>query len=175
MVFVQTAIESSLALWSYSYLTLAAGVTPLLAGLTASGFWLMMFAGRVGLGAAAKRIGTWTAISLAAAGLLVAGVLVALGLTSPAVAVAGVLLFGAACGPLYPLLVLTTAERTTPAGIDRLVALQAAASSIGAATMPAVVGVAMTSSPANFALVVPAAAGVAAALYLALGLIRRSQ
>ena len=174
-VVLQTAIESSIALWAFSFLTLAADVPQTVAGLTVSGFWLTMFASRVAVGAAAERIGTWTVIGLSAIGLVAAGALTAAGTLVPTAAVAGVLLFGVAAGPVYPLLVLTTRERTTPDGVERLVARQSAASSIGAASLPALVGLAMTASPATYALVLPAAAVVAALLLLTLRVMRRQR
>jgi len=172
-VVLQTAIESSIALWAFSFLTLAADVPQTVAGLTVSGFWLTMFASRVAVGTAAERIGTWTVIGLSAIGLVAAGALTAAGTLVPTAAVAGVLLFGLTAGPVYPLLVLTTRERTTPDGIERLVALQSAASSVGAASLPALVGLAMTASPATYAVVLPAAAVVAALLLLTLRVMRR--
>lgn len=49
-------------------------------------------------------------------------------------------LFGIAAGPMYPLLILTTIDRTTPTSVERLVAAQSAASAVGAATLPALFG-----------------------------------
>ncbi len=69
---------------------------------------------------------------------------------------------------MYPLLILTAADRTTPSGIDRLVAAQAAASAVGAATLPLLFGLAMNTSPSAFAPIMAAAAAVAALLQLAL-------
>ena len=112
---------------------------------------------------------------LGVVGLVAAGALTAAGTLVPTAAVAGVLLFGLTARPVYPLLVLTTRERTTPDGIERLVALQSAASSVGAASLPALVGLAMTASPATYAVVLPAAAVVAALLLLALRVMRRQR
>ena len=72
-VVVQTGIESSAALWAYSFLTLSAGVSAGVAGITISGFWLMMFVSRVLLGSLAEKIGSWATMGVAALGLLVAG------------------------------------------------------------------------------------------------------
>ncbi len=167
-VVVQTGIESSAALWAYSFLTLSAGVSAGVAGITISGFWLMMFVSRVLLGSLAEKIGSWATMGVAALGLLVAGGMTLLGTTSATAALVGVLLFGIAAGPMYPLLILTAADRTTPSGIDRLVAAQAAASAVGAATLPLLFGLAMNTSPSAFAPIMAAAAAVAALLQLAL-------
>lgn len=167
-VVVQTGIESSVALWAYSFLTLGSGISAGMAGAAISGFWLMMFVSRVVLGSFAERLGSWATMGAGAIGLIVAAVLTFLGGAAPGSAIAGVLVFGLAAGPMYPLLVLTTRERTTLGGLDRLVALQAAASAVGAATLPPLFGFAMSASPSSFAPIMLAAALTAAALHLAL-------
>ena len=62
-VAVQTGIESAVALWAFTFLTLGQGVDPVAAGLLASGYWLVMFAGRVVLGSLAERVGAWPVLS----------------------------------------------------------------------------------------------------------------
>lgn len=171
-VVVQTGIESSVALWAYSFLTLGVGISAGIGGLTVSGFWLMMFVSRVVLGSFAERLGSWPTMGAGAIGLVVAVVLTVVGVSVPAAAVAGVLMFGLAAGPMYPLLVLTTRERATSGGLDRLVAVQAAASAVGAATLPPLFGLAMSASPGTFAPIMLVAAATAAALHLVLRLSR---
>ena len=78
----------------------------------------------------------------------------------------GILGFGLAAGPLYPLLILTTPERTEPSGVDRLVAAQSAASGIGAAALPFTLGLAMNISSAMFAPIIALAAAAAGLLHL---------
>lgn len=167
-VVVQTGIESSVALWAYSFLTLGAGVSDGIAGLTVSGFWLTMFVSRVVLGSFAERLGSRPTMGAGAIGLVVAAALTAVGVSASAAAIAGVLVFGLAAGPMYPLLVLTTRDRTTSSGVERLVAVQAAASAVGAATLPPLFGLAMSASPGSFAPIMLAATATAAALHLAL-------
>jgi fucose permease len=167
-VVVQTGIESSLALWSYSFLTAAADVPSDLAGLAVSGFWVMMFASRILIGSLAERLGSWTTMGAGAAGLITAAILILVGTASPIAALVGVLIFGVATGPMYPLLILTTADRTTPNNLDRLVAAQAAASAVGAATLPLLFGMAMNADPAMFAPIIAGAAASATLLHLAM-------
>ncbi|AXG81259.1 hypothetical protein [Streptomyces paludis] len=59
---------------------------------------------------------------------------------SVALTVAGLLLLGFASAPLFPLLTHTTADRVGPARADRAVGIQVAASKIGAAAVPAGLG-----------------------------------
>ncbi|MFT4164855.1 MAG: MFS transporter [Microlunatus sp.] len=167
-VVVQTGIESSVALWAYSFLTLGAGVSAGIAGAAVSGFWLMMFVSRVVLGSFAERLGSRPTMGAGAIGLVLAAVLTFLGVAVPAAGIAGVLVFGLAAGPMYPLLILTTRERTMPDGLDRLVAVQAAASAVGAATLLPLFGLAMSASPSTFAPIMLGAVVAAAGLHLAL-------
>ncbi len=165
-VAVQTGIESAVALWAYTYLTNGLHVAPVLAGGLASGYWLTMIVGRVGFGALAERIGAWPVMAIGVSGLLVAALMVNLG--SAAAAMVGIVLVGLATAPMYPLLILTTAERTSPAVADRVVGFQAAASSLGAATLPLLVGLAMGVSVTAFGPAVLALCLLAGALQLAL-------
>lgn len=172
-VVVQTGIESATALWAYTFLTGALDVAPVIAGSLASGYWLTMVIGRVICGSVAERIGAWPMMSSGVGGLLVAGVLVNLG--QPAPALAGIVLTGLATAPIYPLLILTTAERTSPEAADRVVGFQAAASSFGAALLPGLIGLAMSGSIGAFAPAFAAMCVVAAGLHIVLRLRRRAR
>jgi fucose permease len=152
------------ALWAFTFLTVGQGVDPVAAGLLASGYWLVMFAGRVVLGSLAERVGAWPVLTGAAVGLIGAGLLAWLG--GPVGAMAGVLLFGLAAAPVYPLLILTTAERTSATGADAVVGYQSGASSVGAAMFPLLIGLAMDRSVVAFAPAITSLAVVAALLHV---------
>jgi hypothetical protein len=64
------------------------------------------------------------------------------------------LLFGLSTAPMYSLLVLTTAERTSTAVADRMIRFQAAASALGAAAIPLLIGLAMGMSIGAFGLAI---------------------
>jgi fucose permease len=140
MVAVQNGIESAVAIWAFTYLT-ALAVPTAVAGGIASGYWLTLVVGRIAFGSLAERIGAWKVMAIAVGLLLLAAVLVNVALPVPAMA--AVLLFGVAAAPMYPLLVLTTADRTSQEVADRVIGFQAAASSIGAAITPGLIGVAI--------------------------------
>lgn len=89
----------------------------------------------------AERIGTWPV--LAAATFLVTGAVAMITSRQPVPAAVGVILLGLAVAPVYPLLVLTTPERTAAASVDRLVGFQAAASTLGAVSCAGLAGVAL--------------------------------
>jgi fucose permease len=163
-VAVQTGIESSVALWAFTFLTQHLGVATAVAGGLASGYWLTLVIGRVAFGSLAERIGAWPVLAIATGLLVGAGILA--NVPDPTTAMVAVVLFGLACAPIYPLLILTTAERTSPAVADRVVGFQAAASSVGAAVLPGLVGLAMGYRVSAFAPALAVLCGVAAGLHL---------
>jgi fucose permease len=140
MAAVQNGIEGAVAIWAFTYLT-GLGVSIAVAGGLASGYWLTLVVGRIGFGSLAERIGAWKVMAVAVGLLLAAAILANLGLPIPAMA--AVLLFGVGAAPMYPLLVLTTAERTSQGVADRVIGFQAAASSIGSAITPGLIGLAI--------------------------------
>jgi fucose permease len=170
-VAVQTGIESGVALWGFTFLTEAVGVSPVIAGGLASGYWVAMFVGRIVLGSLAERIGSWRVMGLAVSGMVVAAALAIA--ATPSAATTAMLLFGLSTAPMYPLLVLTTAERTSAAVADRLIGFQAAASALGAAVIPLLIGLAMGVSAGAFALAIAPLSLTAALLYIAMQMHRR--
>ncbi|MGY0004970.1 MFS transporter, partial [Micromonospora sp. I033] len=71
-----------------------------------------------------------------------AGGAVLIALPAPGwVTVAGLLVVGFAAAPVFPLLTLTTAERVGRDHADRTIGLQIGAAGLGAALVPAAVGV----------------------------------
>jgi fucose permease len=170
-VAVQTGIESGVALWGFTFLTKAVGISPVIAAGLASGYWVAMFVGRIVLGSLAERIGSWHVMGTAVGGMLVATAL-AIAVT-PSTATTAVLLFGLSTAPMYPLLVLTTAERTSAAVADRLIGFQAAVSALGAAVIPPLIGVAMGVSVGAFGLAIAPLCLTAALLHIAMQMRRR--
>ena len=160
---VQNGIEAAVAIWAFTYLT-GLGVSIAVAGGLASGYWLTLVVGRVAFGSLAERIGAWRVMALAVGLLLAASVLANLELPIPAMA--SVLLFGVGAAPMYPLLVLTTAERTSADVADRVIGFQAAASSIGNAITPGLIGLAIGSELRAFGWTIAALCVAAAALLL---------
>jgi fucose permease len=163
MAAVQNGIEGAVAIWAFTYLT-GLGVSVAVAGGLASGYWLTLVLGRVGFGSLAERIGAWKVMAVAVGLLLAASILVNLELPVPAMA--AVLLFGVGAAPMYPLLVLTTADRTSPEVADRVIGFQAAGSSIGAAITPGLIGLAIGYQLRAFGLSIAALCVAAAVLLL---------
>jgi fucose permease len=170
-VALQTGIESSVALWAYTFLTEAVGVDPVVAGGLASGYWVAMFVGRIALGSLAERIGAWRVMGPATGGMVVAALLAVA--ATPGTATAAVLLFGLSTAPIYPLLILTTAERTSSAVASPLIGFQVAASALGAAAIPPLIGLAMEVSARGFAVAIAPICLTAAVLQIAMQSRRR--
>ncbi|MFD8097345.1 MFS transporter [Streptomyces malaysiensis] len=142
---IHIGIESGTGLWAYVFLTTGRGLPPETAGLAVSGFWASMFIGRVILGPIAERVGAARVLSCAVGGI--GGGAAMMALPGPAalalalaLALAGMLVLGLAAAPIFPLLTLTTAGRVGHDHADKTIGFQVAASKIGAAVLPAGMG-----------------------------------
>ena len=145
---VNTGLETVVGLWGFVFLLDAVALPTATAGLIVSGYWAALVVGRILLGTLTERTGIWPMLAVATTATVVAAALVATRLPVPAAA--GVLLLGLATAPIYPLLVLTTSERTATGSVDRLVGFQAAASTLGAVTFTGLVGLLMGINTALF-------------------------
>ena len=117
---VECGIESGAGVWGYVYLTAGRHLSGDLAGVSVSAYWATMFAGRAGLGPLAERIGPARVLTGAVAGLVAGAVLLTVpappGLPAATLPLTGLAVAGLAAAPIFPLLTLTTAERTGAAG-----------------------------------------------------------
>lgn len=140
---VETGIESAAGIWGYLFLTIGRGAPHGLAGVAVSAYWAMMFVGRALLGPVAERLGARRVLSAAVVGVALSSAVMTVP-GSTLLAVMGMMALGLAAAPIFPLLTLTTAERTGTADANkttRAVASQVAASTIGSAALPAGIGV----------------------------------
>ncbi len=148
---IETGVESGPGIWGFLFLTAGRGLPVSLAGVAVSFYWAMMFVGRAVFGPVAERVGANRVLGGGVAGVLFGATLMTV--PGPAyVAVMGMMVIGLAAAPIFPLLTLTTARRvgTSDARATTTTAsLQVAASAIGAAALPAVMGVVMGAVDAN--------------------------
>jgi len=139
---VETGIESGAGIWGYVFLTTGRGLSHEAAGIAVSAYWAMMFVGRAVLGPVAERVGSGRVLGGAVAGVTLGAAI----MTVPGpgfVAVIGMMTVGLAAAPIFPLFTLTTAQRVRAGdvrGTTRTVSLQVAASAVGAAALPAGMG-----------------------------------
>ncbi|SCL73908.1 MFS transporter [Micromonospora peucetia] len=137
---VYVAIEVAAGLWAFLLLTEGRGLGAAIAGVCVSGYWGSLFVGRVVQGVVAERLSVAVVLWGSLVGMAAGAVLVAL--PAPAwVAVTGLFVVGFAAAPVFPLLTLTTAERVGAAHADRTIGLQIGAAGLGAALVPAGIGV----------------------------------
>ena len=148
VVAAEVGLESAVGLWAFVFLFEAMALPVAVAGVLVSGYWAAMIVGRVLFGAVAERVGTWPVLATATTMAVIAAVLVVS--RQPALAAVGIVLLGLAVAPIFPLLMLTTAERTPAGSVDRLVGYQAAASTLGSVTFSSAVGLIMGAEPAAF-------------------------
>ncbi|WP_430501081.1 MFS transporter [Micromonospora trifolii] len=134
------AIEVAAGLWAFLLLTEGRGLSAALAGGCVSAYWGSLFVGRVVQGLVAERLGAGLVLRVSLAGMAVGAALIAV--PGPALlAVLGLVVVGFAAAPVFPLLTLTTADRVGAAHADRAIGLQIGASGVGAALVPAGLGV----------------------------------
>jgi fucose permease len=159
----ETGLESGAGIWGYIFLTARRGLQRDAAGVAVSAYWATMFLGRVILGPAAERIGPARVLAGTVASVPAGAALMAV--PGPRIlAVIGMMTVGLAAAPIFPLLTLTTAQRVGTGdfiGTTRAVSLQVAASALGAAAVPAGLGLAIGAF----------GAGILAPLLLVLGLV----
>jgi fucose permease len=146
---VECGIESGAGVWGYVFLTAGRGLPRDTAGVAVSAYWATMFAGRAVLGPVAERLGAARVLAGGVAGLVVGTVLLTVpappGLPAATLPLAGLAVVGLAAAPIFPLLTLTTAERTGRADATWVVGVQVAASAAGNAALPAGIGLVITS------------------------------
>ncbi|MFI7606092.1 MFS transporter [Micromonospora sp. NPDC049366] len=137
---VYVAIEVTTGLWAFLLLTEGRGLAAGAAGLCVSAYWGSLFVGRVVQGIVAERLGAGRVLRGSLLGMAAGAALIAV--PGPAwVAVLGLVVVGFAAAPVFPLLTLTTAERVGAAHADRAIGLQIGTAGLGAAVVPAGVGV----------------------------------
>jgi fucose permease len=164
LLLLYTGTEVGLGGWVSVYMARSAALDPAAAALAASGFWLALTAGRAGGALLGLRLSPRALLLSTLSGLLGGAILLALGVGSYGLSVAGVLLLGLACGPVFPtvLSVITAAAQ----GGSGAAGLALSLGNSGGLVIPALLGLLL----ARFG--PPAMAGsvlLAAAAMLALG------
>jgi len=137
--FFYCAGESSVGLWAATYFVGVRGVDPSIAASWGSLFYFGIMGGRMISGLLAMRVKEKTLIN---AGLILA-VLGALLLALPLpqiFSLAGLLLFGLGCAPVFPNLIHITPQRFGANYSQAIIGLQMAAAYLGSTLMPPVVG-----------------------------------
>ena len=136
--FCYCALEQTAALWASSYLTLSKGVDAETAAFFASMFFLGMTAGRALNGFLTIKFDDKTLIRM---GCAVIGLGIGAMLLPGNMALAGLLLVGLGCAPVYPCIIHSTPANFGPEKSQALIGVQMASAYVGTLLMPPLFGV----------------------------------
>ena len=140
LFFLYTGLEVTAGQWSYTLLTMSRTLSPSMAGVAVSAYWASLTAGRVLAGGLAPRIPARVLLRGALVLAPIGGGLV-WAATGPVSAIVGLVTLGAALAPIYPLLTADTPRRVGAAYATHAIGFQVSAAYLGAAAIPALVGV----------------------------------
>ena len=134
------ALESTCILWTSSYLIATRGVSPERAAAFASLFFIGITAGRFLAGFLANKLGDRTMIRLGT-GILFLGILLLLVPGLPeAVALAGCIVIGLGCAPVYPSIIHATPDNFGPENSQAIIGVQMASAYTGSTFAPPLFG-----------------------------------
>ena len=138
--FAYTGIEAATGVWAYALFTESRGVSPGLAAAGVSAYWASFTLGRVGLGAIAERFAIRVFLRSCVLAILTGAAI--LWAAPGAIGLAGLLLIGFGCAPIFPSLMAVTPARVGKSHAANAIGLQVCAATIGASALPAAVGIA---------------------------------
>ena len=137
--FCYSVLEQTAGLWSASYLTLHKGLSPERAAALASLFFVGITIGRAMSGFLTLRLGDIQLIRLGEA-LAAAGIAVLVLPLGEWAALAGLLLVGLGCAPIYPCLIHATPARFGENRSQAVIGVQMASAYVGTCLMPPLFG-----------------------------------
>ncbi|MGJ3262071.1 MAG: MFS transporter [Salinarimonas sp.] len=138
MFCIYVGVEYGAGLWIFTVLSEGRGLSVELAGAMAGLFWGGLFVGRVGFGLWAERLGEDRAVRLGLAGMTLGAAAFALAPTP--VGLAGIVLLGLACAPVFPMLMARTPARLGEALAVHAIGFQVSAAMLGGVIFPALGG-----------------------------------
>jgi len=140
LFFFYTGVEAGAGQWAYTLLTESRGMAPAAAGVSVGAYWGSLTLGRIVFGVLAHHVDPATllracvaALPLGALGLAAAG--------GPVLDVLSLVLIAFTGAPVFPLLIAGTPERVGGLHAPNAVGFQVSAACVGAAALPAVLGV----------------------------------
>ena len=136
--FCYCALEQTAALWASSYLTLSKGVEPETAAFFASMFFLGITAGRALNGFLTIKFDDRTLIRM---GCAVIGLGIGAMVLPGDMALAGLLLVGLGCAPVYPCIIHSTPENFGADRSQAIIGVQMASAYVGTLLMPPLFGI----------------------------------
>jgi fucose permease len=138
LLLIYTGTEVGFAAWLAVYMIASVQLNPGTAALMVSGFWLALTLGRVIGASLGMRLSPQSLLAVSLFGILAATMILTMSVGNLALTVAGVLLFGLSCGPVFPtLLALVT---STTGGSGTAASLVLALGNCGGLVIPALLG-----------------------------------
>ncbi len=140
LFFLYCGAEVSLGTWTYSLLIESRGVDPTMAGFWAGSYWATFTVGRIVAGLYARRAGVNLLVFGGLGGALL-GALLLLWNPSQVTNLLAVALIGFSIAPIFPALMSGTSQRVGAHFAANTIGLQMAATGLGTAVIPSLVGV----------------------------------
>ena len=137
--FCYCAIEQTGALWAASYLVLDRGIHPDTAAGFADMFYLGITLGRFLNGFVAMRLSDDAMIRMGF-GIITLGLALMLLPLGQAFVMAGLIILGLGCAPIYPCIIHATPEHFGPENSQALIGIQMASAYVGTCLMPPLFG-----------------------------------
>lgn len=138
--FSYCALESTLLLWSSSYLVGAKGVTAQKAAAFASLFCIGITAGRFLSGLVTEKLGDYNLIRIGTGILLLGCIAMILPLKTDVAALGGLVVMGLGCAPVYPSIIHATPDNFGAQNSQAIIGIQMASAYVGSTFMPPVFG-----------------------------------
>jgi len=137
--FCYCAVEQTVGLWASSYLVTARGVDPVTAAKCGSLFFLGITAGRAVSGFLTFKLGDREMVRLGI-GIIALGILLVLLPVGNGAALAGLILIGLGCAPVYPSLIHSTPAHFGAERSQAIIGVQMASAYTGTSLMPPLFG-----------------------------------
>ena len=138
------AIEAGTGLWAASILVNNRGTSAATAGWWVSFFFGAITVGRFGIGLVANRLGNRRLIRLGVLTATAGAVVFAIPWMPAALSLAGLIVMGLGCAPIYPSMMHETARRFPSNLTAKVIGRQVGLSYVGSATVPAACGLLAT-------------------------------
>lgn len=138
LFFLYTGVEGGVGQWCFSFLRDRRGLSVEAAGSWTSAYWASLTVGRVVLGVVIDRVGPERLLRAASVGALLGAVLFTL--VGSAAGSLGLLLLGWSLAPMFPTWMARTPARVGESLAHHAVGFQVSASTLGAATLPSLLG-----------------------------------
>lgn len=138
--FSYCSLESTLLLWSSSYLVGAKGVTAQKAAAFASLFCIGITAGRFLSGLVTEKLGDYNLIRIGTGILLLGCIAMILPLKTDVAALGGLVVMWLGCAPVYPSIIHATPDNFGAQNSQAIIGIQMASAYVGSTFMPPVFG-----------------------------------